>query len=146
MLAEWSKKLWIATIEKESARTTSLNGSRADTHISERHFLAVEDQLPRSIFPNGVYGSNQKTFTQSNNFLYQLQRRLSAWEDGLLTSASSSDQSSTLRVDDLQKVLAGGSLTGRMSSSRGASPLRLLPTQSNPQQKSTDYKKHELGQ
>jgi len=146
MLAEWSKALCIATVEKESARTISLNGSRADTHVSGRHFLGVDCQTPRSISPNGVNGSrhvspsNQKNVIQSNNLPYQLQRRPSAREDGSPTPASSSDQSPTLRVDDLKKVLAGGSLTGRMSSSRGASPLRHSSTRSDFQQKSTDYK------
>jgi len=146
MLAEWSKDSCIATVEKESARTISVNGSRTDTHLSGRHFLAVDGPPPRSISPNGVNGSrrvspqNQKNFTQINNVPYQLQRRPSAREDGSPTPASSSDQSPTLRVEDLKKVLAGGSLTGRMSSSRGASPLRHSSTRGDFQQKSTEYR------
>lgn len=146
MLTEWSKESCIATVEKESARSISMNGSRTDTHFSGRHFLAVDGQPPRSISPNGVNGSrraspqNQKNFSQVNSLPYQLQRRPSIQEDGSPTPASSSDQSPTLRVEDLKKVLAGGSLTGRISSSRGASPLRHSSTRGEIQQKSTKYR------
>ena len=134
MLAEWSKDLCIASVEKESARTISLNGSRTGTNLSARQFLAVDGQAPRSISPAGVNGSrqesppNQRDYTQNNNLPYQLQRRPSVRDDGSPTPLSSSDQNPTLRVDDLKKVLAGGSLTGRISNSRGASPLRHAST------------------
>lgn len=144
MLMEWSKELCIATVEKESARTTSLNGSRTDTQFSGRHFLTVDGQPPRSLSPNEINSSrrespqNQKNFSQINNL--PCQRRPSVREDGSPTPASSSDQSPTLRVEDLKKILAGGSLTGRISNSRGASPLRHASTRSDFQQRSTEYR------
>lgn len=130
MLAVWSKELCIAMVENESSRTISLNGSRADTKISGRQHLAVDGKMPRSTSPLSLNGSrhvsppNRKDQALNNNLPYRLNRKSSARGDDSPTPVSSSDQSPTLRVDDLKKVLAGGSLAGRMSSSRGASPLR----------------------
>lgn len=130
MLTEWSKELCIASVEKESARTISLNGSRTDTNLSARHFLSADSQERRSSSPLRVNGSrhvsppNQNDQAQNSNLPYRLQRQPSARDDGSPTPASSSDQSPTLRVDDLKKVLAGGRLASNTGGPRGASPLR----------------------
>lgn len=131
MLAEWSKEATIASIEKETARSISLNGSRTGTNMSARHFLAVDGQAGWDRSPMGANDSPRDSSPNQLNDRPRdgtppqpLQRRLSARDDGSPTPLSSSDQNPTLRVDDLKKVLAGGALAGRAFSSRGASPLR----------------------
>ena len=127
MLADWSKKLCIAEVEREAARTISLS-SRNGTNLSK--YLGVNDQSSRNISPNGDRSPNQtrsppneneiNSQQQSLNFAFQNRRRRSSIHDtGSPTPVSSSEQNNTLRVDDLKRVLAGGTL-----STRGASPLR----------------------
>ena len=123
MLAEWSKESCIATVEKETARTISLNGSRTGTNLSTRNFLAVDGQPARANSPIHMNGSRHASPPAHPNDLPNLnllKRRPSAQDEGSPTPLSSSDQNPTLRVDDLKRVLAGG----RVFSSRGASPLR----------------------
>lgn len=127
MLSDWSKQICIANVDKESTRTTSLN-SRNGTNLSK--YLGVNGQSSRGISPNGDRSpihtrsppvENDIT-SQPNalNFAFQNQhRRSSAHGTGSPTPVSSSDQNPTLRVDDLKRVLAGGTLNVR-----GASPLR----------------------
>ena len=131
MLAEWSKEATIASIEKESTRSISLNGSRTGTNLSARHFLTVDGQAVRDRSPIGANDSPRDSSPgqrydreRDSTPPHPLQRRLSARDDGSPTPLSSSDQNPTLRVDDLKKVLAGGAFVGRTFSSRGASPLR----------------------
>lgn len=127
MLSDWSKELCIANVEKESTRTISLN-SRNGTNLSK--YLGVNGQISRGISPNGERSPghtrsppNENDITSQShalNFAFQTQhRRSSAHDTGSPTPISSSDQNSTLRVDDLKRVLAGGTLNVR-----GASPLR----------------------
>ncbi|CAD6578654.1 MAG: plasma membrane localization protein [Alectoria sarmentosa] len=126
MLSDWSKELCIANVEKESTRTISLN-SRNGTNLSK--YLGVNGQSPRGISPNGdrsavhtrsLPNENDISQPQALNFAFQnQQRRSSAHDTGSPTPISSSDQNTTLRVDDLKRVLAGGTLNVR-----GASPLR----------------------
>lgn len=143
MLSDWSKELCIANVEKESTRTISLN-SRNGTNLSK--YLGVNDQSPRGISPNGDRTplhtrsppNENDTTSQPNalNFAFQNQhRRSSAHDTGSPTPVSSSDQNTTLRVDDLKRVLAGGTLNVR-----GASPLRhstarhdFIPSEKNDQ-------------
>ena len=123
MLAEWSKESCIATVEKETARTISLNGSRTGTNLSTRNFLAVDGQPARANSPIHINGSRHASPPAHPNDLPSLnlpKRRASAQDEGSPTPVSSSDQNPTVRVDDLKRVLAGG----RVFSSRGASPLR----------------------
>ena len=127
MLSDWSKELCIANVEKESTRTISLS-SRNGTNLSK--YLGINGQNSRGISPNGDRGPiptrslpNENDITSQShalNFAFPNQhRRSSAHDTGSPTPISSSDQNSTLRVDDLKRVLAGGTLNVR-----GASPLR----------------------
>ncbi len=127
MLSDWSKELCIANVEKESTRTISLN-SRNGTNLSK--YLGVNGQSSRGISPNGDRSPihtrsppNENDITSQPhalNFAFQNQhRRSSAHDTSSPTPVSSSDQNNTLRVDDLKRVLAGGTLD-----IRGASPLR----------------------
>lgn len=143
MLSDWSKELCIANVEKESTRTISLN-SRNGTNLSK--YLGVNGQSPRGISPNGDRSPihtrsppNENDITSQPhalNFAFQNQhRRSSAHDTGSPTPVSSSDQNTTLRVDDLKRVLAGGALNVR-----GASPLRhstarhdFVPSENNDQ-------------
>lgn len=127
MLSDWSKDICIAMVEKESARTVSLNGSRTGTNLSK--YLGVNDHGTRNASPNGAHSPGQRgpsendiaTQPQALNFAFQTQPRHSSAQDtGSPTPISSSDQNNTLRVDDLKRVLAGGTF----SSVRNSSPLR----------------------
>lgn len=131
MLAEWSKDAILSSIEKESARTISLNGSRTGTNLSARHLLGVNGQATRDCSPMGINDSHRNSSLKRRNGgtpditpPEAFERRLSAKDDGSPTPLSSSDQSPTLRVDDLKKVLAGGTHHRQMLNGRGASPLR----------------------
>ena len=127
MLSDWSKYSCIASIEKESTRSISLNGSRKGTNLSK--YLGVNGNGTRDTSPNGAQNSGQQhpasdvtngVQPQPLNFAFQNEnRRSSAPETGSPTPMSSSDQNQTLRVDDLKRVLAGGAVNVR-----GASPLR----------------------
>lgn len=128
MLSDWSKDICIATVEKESARTISLNGSRKGTNLSK--YLGVNGHgSTRDASPNGVGTPSQNPSPNENspiaqhqalNFAFQNEhRRSSARDTNSPTPISSSDQNQTLRVDDLKRVLAGGAIP-----TRGASPLR----------------------
>lgn len=127
MLSDWSKEICIANVEKESTRTISLS-SRNGTNLSK--YLGVNGQSSRGISPNGDPSPIQSRsppnendiISQPNalNFAFQNQhRRSSAHDTGSPTPVSSSEQNRTLRVDDLKRVLTGGTLN-----IRGASPLR----------------------
>ena len=123
MLSDWTKEACIATVEKESARTVSLNGSRTGTNLSTRNFLAPDGQPARANSPIHVNGSRHASppgHPNDSSNLNPIRRQPSGQDEGSPTPVSSSDQNPTLRVDDLKKVLAGG----RVFSSRGASPLR----------------------
>lgn len=137
MLSVWSKDICKATVANETARTISLNGSRTGTGLSVRQkYLAPTGystrngsptgaQSPQAILPNGE--GNQTSQNHAMNFAFHTQdrlRRSSAQDTDSPTPASSSDQNQTLRVDDLKRVLAGGSLGGVFNKTRGASPLR----------------------
>ena len=139
MLSGWSKDICKATVERETARTVSLNGSRTGTGLSFRQqYLAPTGHSTRNGSPTGAGSlhqaipsngdSNQPSQNQAINLQFQNQQdrlcRSSAQNTGSPTPGSSSDQNQTLRVDDLKRVLAGGSLTGVFNKTRGASPLR----------------------
>ncbi len=130
MLAEWSKDICISTVEKESARTVSLNGSRKGTNLSQ--YLGVNGLGSRNASPNSLHTPVQRSpqrsppnesetnQPQALNFAFQNEpRRSSAQDTGSATPMTSSDQNPTLRVDDLKRVLTGSTVN-----SRGASPLR----------------------
>ena len=137
MLSAWSKDICRATVAKETARTVSLNGSRTGTGLSARQkYLAPTGFSTRNGSPTGAQSpqvflsngeGNQTSQNPTINFAFHTQdrlRRSSAQDTDSPTPASNSDQHQTLRVDDLKRVLAGGSLAGVFSKTRGASPLR----------------------
>ena len=129
MLSDWSKDICIATIEKESARTISLNGSKRGTNLSQ--YLGVNSNSKgstRDASPSGAntparYFSsetNATTHNHASSAAFQIEHRQSSIQDTNSASpVSSSDQNQTLRVDDLKQALVGGSVPNR-----GASPLR----------------------
>ncbi|KAL8872899.1 MAG: hypothetical protein Q9174_001549 [Haloplaca sp. 1 TL-2023] len=130
MLAEWSKEMCIASVEKETTRTISLSGSRTGTHMSgraqalglngrsSRNGSPTNNQSPTRISPNDT---NIAPNQQGPNLYF---KRGSGQDDASPTPVSSSDHSPTLRVDDLKRVLAGGSLAVTQHNARGSSPLR----------------------
>ncbi len=119
MLSDWCKEDIIANIERAESKTASLNGSRTGTNNSgARNFLAV----------NGLNGNKPSSGRQSpqlhqnhhtsrpTSVAYGLvgggfgalhkARRASA-QEGSPPPISSSSRSSTLRVDELKRVLSG---------------------------------------
>ena len=127
MLSDWSKEICISAVEKESIRTASLHGSRRGTNLSK--YLGINGNgSTRDTSPNGIAAPGQSNTSDDNNvgqhqalnFAFQNDRRHSGAQDtSTTTPISSSDHNQTLRVDDLKRVLAGGSIH-----IRGASPLR----------------------
>ncbi|KAI9774388.1 MAG: plasma membrane localization protein [Geoglossum simile] len=113
MLADWCKDAVIASTEAGCSKSTSLNGSKTGTNPSgARNFLAV----------NGSAANGGSTHTplhfhhqQSSAYglvggtgLGALQRsRLASAQDGSPTARTSSSRSSTVRVDELKRVLSG---------------------------------------
>ncbi len=138
MLSDWSTEICKDTVARETARTVSVNGSRTGTGLSFRQkYLAPTGSSSRNGSPTGAQSphqaflpyneSNQTSQNHAINFIFQDQDRLrhsSAQNSDSPNPASSSDQNQTLRVDDLKRVLAGGSLAGVFNKTRGASPLR----------------------
>ena len=123
ILSNWSKAACIAGVEKQSTRASSLNGSRTGTNLSR--VLGLNDETIRNSSPGGQQSpSHTPPQEQDSSFpqqhgLNSSFRRASGPGDGSPTPISSSDQNSTLRVDDLKRVLASGTF-----SLRGSSPLR----------------------
>lgn len=137
MLAEWSKEICIANIEEANARPVSLNGSRTGTNLSAPHrHLTIGGRSPRYSSPNGAHSPNRTSpLTQNGNNhdnslnhgpqslpFDPLQIKLSiAHGSSSQTPLSSSDQHQILRIEDLKRILAGGS---RFDLTGGVSPLR----------------------
>lgn len=133
MLAEWSKEICIASVVKETTRTVSLSGSRTGTNRSARaRALGLNGNSTANGSPTGGQSPTRTSPNDGNTPPYQQQnlsfpfsRGNGAPDDGSPTPVSSSDHSPTLRVDDLKRVLAGGSLgIAYNRHPRGASPLR----------------------
>lgn len=134
MLAEWSKDICIATTERESSRTVSLNGSRTGTNLSARHkYLGINGHSTRNGSPTGTHSPNRTSplnhrtneASRTNNLTFSLQdptqiRHSSTRGSGTPTPVSSSDKGQILHVDDLKRVLVRSLNTN----TRGASPLR----------------------
>ena len=129
MLSDWSKEICIAAVEKEVSRTVSVNGSRKGINLSQN--LGVNGHGTRHSSPNGAHSPAPPKASADNditspstalNFAFQKQeyRRSSAHDTDSPTRNSSTDQNTTLRVDDLKRVLAGGTL----KNIRTNSPLR----------------------
>ena len=129
MLSQWSKQICIAAVEKEVSRTVSVNGSKRGKNLSQ-HF-GINGHDTRHSSPNGAHSPAPPKPSSDNdptapplalNFALQKQdlRWGSAHDTESPTRNSSTDQNTTLRVDDLKRVLAGGALTKL----RTNSPLR----------------------
>ncbi|KAL8820547.1 MAG: hypothetical protein Q9223_001258 [Gallowayella weberi] len=138
MLSEWSKERCIASIEKETTRTISLSGSRTGTNLSARaRALGLNGNSTRNGSPTGNQSPSRVSPHDGTSAPYQQHgltfpfRRSSGPDDGSPTPVSSSDHSPTLRVDDLKRLLAGGSLGVAKSYVRSASPLRNSNTAHN---------------
>lgn len=137
MLAEWSKEICIANIEETIARPVSFNGSRTGTNLSAPHrHLTINGRSPRHGSPNGAHSPNRTSpLSQNGNNLDTSPnhgpqstpfdplhiRHSTAHGSSSPTPISSSDQNHILRIDDLKRILAGGS---HVDHTRGASPLR----------------------
>lgn len=137
MLAEWSKEICIANIEEANARPVSLNGSRTGTNLSAPHrHLTIRGRSPRHSSPNGAHSPNRTSPLSQNGNNHDttpnhgpqslpfdpIQIRLSiAHGSSSPTPLSSSDQHQILRIEDLKRILAGGS---RSDHTEDVSPLR----------------------
>ncbi|KAL9579989.1 MAG: hypothetical protein Q9212_004766 [Teloschistes hypoglaucus] len=130
MLSEWTKQSCIASVEKETTQTVSLSGSKTGTNLSARaQALGLNGSSTRNASPDGNQSPSRVSPNdggvplnqQGLNFYF---KRASGPEDGSPTPVSSSDHSPTVRVDDLKRVLAGGSLGITRLNTRGSSPLR----------------------
>lgn len=151
MLSTWSKEQCIAMVEKDSATTASLHGSRSGNQSARNGFLIANDHTPRDGSPTGIHSPTQVNLGKQRNqegdarrgradrgSLLPLQeeqlRRSSGQDSGPPTPVSSSDRHIILRVDDLKRVLAGGALAEAFSHRnngsmlRAASPLRTSST------------------
>lgn len=138
MLSEWSKEICITSVEKETTRTTSLSGSRTGTNLSARaRALGLNGDSTRNGSPTGDQSPSRVSPNDGHTPPYPQQglsfpfRQASGPDDRSPTPVSSSEQSPTLRVDDLKRVLAGGSLGVAKTYVRGASPLRNSNTAHN---------------
>ena len=133
MLSKWSKEACIASIEKDSARTVSPHGSRSGTTHSNQHngLLAANGHNSRDVSPAGAVLEARSPAPKaiSNVAIHTSQLRRSSAQSSIPPSpGSSADHKHTIRVDDLKRVLAGGSLAdvlhNRGSAQRNGSPLR----------------------
>ena len=143
MLSKWTKESCIASVEKESFRTSSLNGSRTGTNRSTRNnYLAINGHQASDGSPTGANSPGQFPMNKQRSSDFEEQgptntltspmlpfqqerlRRSSVQDTESPTPISSSDRQPTLRVDDLKRVLAGGALSEAFSHGNSNSVLR----------------------
>ncbi|KAI9852022.1 MAG: plasma membrane localization protein [Vezdaea acicularis] len=121
MLSDWSKESLIASVEKDSAKTASLNGSRTGTNPSGTHRAVLlglngygtgpssGTHTPRSYRnsrpPSQNYGLGGGDFAGPHPRL-----RKGSGTDRSPTPLSSSSRDSMVRVDELKRVLSGRAL------------------------------------
>ena len=130
LLSKWTKEACLASIEKDSARTISPHGSRSGTTHSNG-LLAANGHQSRDASPAAAVleaqGTGKKVHSPLGIQTSQI-RRASAQGSGPPTPVSNADHTQTVRVDDLKRVLAGGSLADALhshkSAPRNGSPLR----------------------
>jgi protein EFR3 len=130
MLSEWSKESCIAAVERESAKTASLSGSKTGTASAPRNYLAANGNGNES-----PIGSNAPALPHHKHHmdhdrptsaayglvgglgsLQKLQRTSS--QQGSPTPLASSSRESTVRVTELKRVLSTN------VNARHSSPLR----------------------
>ena len=128
MLHEWSRESCIATVEHESTKTASINGSRAGTSSGTRNHLIVngagvggndsEVDSPTAGQPDGVKGESPSYGLAGGLANLQKLRRTSTNGSPRPLTITSSRES-MVRVTELKRALSGYN-----SSDRRASPLR----------------------
>ncbi|KAI9791893.1 MAG: plasma membrane localization protein [Piccolia ochrophora] len=112
MLSSWDKEAVIAICEKENTKTASLTGSKGGTSVG-RKFLAVNGnrEVPSGSGTNTPQHHHHRHHSPSPvgalglGALHRL--RQSSPHDGSPTPLSTSSRSSTLRADDLKRVMSG---------------------------------------
>ncbi|GAD94412.1 hypothetical protein NFIA_063230 [Paecilomyces variotii No. 5] len=122
MLSPWSKEACLANIEKESATTLSISGSKTGTLGGRSHLYtngAANISITGTGSPTSVRGHTSATYSPGGAGGIADQRRTSVPE-GLHTPVTGSSRDSTLRVNDLRRVLSVTS-NGNV---RRSSPLR----------------------
>ena len=148
MLSPWTKAGCIASVEKETARSASINGSRSGTNRSGKNeFLGVNGfanaeqavsgtnspaQQPETASDAQVSNHHHPTKVLSPNLasLSPNPRHSNVQDTTTPTPLSSSDHQPVAGVGDLKRILAGGALAGAFrhsahsSQARGSSPLR----------------------
>ena len=142
MLSTWTKAGCIASVEKESPRTASVDGSRSGTNRSGKHeFLGVNgtesgaNSPAQQTEPGGYAQQNDhhhssKVLAPNLASLSPNPRHSGVQNTATSTPLSSSDHQPVARVGDLKRVLAGGALASAFrysthkSQARGSSPLR----------------------
>lgn len=135
MFADWTKEACIASVEKERAKAVSVNGSRTGTTPSAaRNFLAVNGYARNNSPKGNSHHNHHANGSRPPSAAYGLVgglgeiqkfRRASA-QDSSPTRISTSSRTSTVRVEELKRVLAGERIA-----SRTASPLRFRPHSPN---------------
>ncbi|KAL1857989.1 plasma membrane localization protein [Paecilomyces lecythidis] len=121
MLSQWSKEACLASVEKESATTLSISGSKTGT-LGGRSYLntnVANISITGTGSPTSVRGHTSATYSPGGAGGIADQRRTSVPE-GLHTPVTGSSRDSTLRVNDLRRVLSVTS-NGNV---RRSSPLR----------------------
>lgn len=131
MLSEWSKDICLAEIEKDVARSASLNGSRRG--LSQRNANGHGTRIDTPPLGNNpIKASGEKeasTHPNAMSYVFQNQNRSSSvYDTGSATSLESSEPRHVVRVDELKRILAGET----NANLRNASPLRNSTTRNEP--------------
>jgi protein EFR3 len=138
MLFDWSRESCIAAVEKESAKTASISGSKTGTGSGIRNHLTVNGAIfggndsdadsPTTAHHEGVKGESPLYgLVGGLASLHKLRRTSTNGSPRPLTNSSSRD--SMVRVTDLKRALSGYNPSGRH-----ASPLRRPVSRSRSQQ------------
>ena len=141
MMASWTRESCLASVEKDSAQTSSLSGSKTGTNSLNRNYLAVGgNENPANGTATGnnspMLGSDQPKRHSSGHRpssgtygligglglgSFQNLRRIST-QDGSAGFTPSSSHESTVRVNELKRVLSN-----TRNGVRHSSPLRARP-------------------
>ncbi|KAI9737494.1 MAG: plasma membrane localization protein [Cirrosporium novae-zelandiae] len=117
MLAEWTKEACIAAIERQSAKASSFTGSKTGTTttVGHRNLLGINGTT-RNNSPTGnntpnatsrsLYGSRAPSTAHGGHGGLQKLRHASGPEASPERVSSASSKSSTVRVDELKRVLS----------------------------------------
>lgn len=119
MLTPWSRELCTAALEKESATTSSVSGSRTGHSLRRVRSQLNEAALPIDVASSGHRYDQMAFPMESTGSLHCYPKRHGANESPRTVSS----RDSTLRVNDLKRMLS----VSQDSNSRRASPLRGPP-------------------